>query len=260
MIALSPADAPQGGPAGVTWSLLFAEEFDDTKAALLSGDAWSYGWYQADGATLSGPTNSTETSVYDQDQFAITDSVASFTVGPNTHGKTHGGSTPRHLGANLMGTGMMFDFGYVEARIRHAAGNAAEGLWPGFWLNGWTWPGDMEIDILEGDGTDQYSFNIHWDQQSGELVYDDSTGYGHHILPSNTHSFTVPSSATVFHTYGADIRPDGVDWYVDGARIGRYTGAVPTIERFPIIGLSTYGTVSAPKSMLVDYIRIWQRT
>ena len=250
---------PVGGPDGVLWAPLHMEEFTGSKADLLAGEDWSYGWYEADGATLSGPANGNENSLYDRDQFAITDGVAQFTVGPNTSGKSLNGYTPDNLGANLMGTGMMFGYGYMEARIQQVAGDESEGLWPGFWLNGWTRPADMEIDVMEGDGTDSYAYNIHWDQQSGELVYMTDTGYGHYTLPPNTHSYTVEGSATGFHTYGVDVRADGIDWYIDGAKIGSYTGTVPAAERFPIIGLSTYGIVPQPKTMLVEYVRIWQR-
>jgi beta-glucanase (GH16 family) len=141
-------------------------------------------------------------------------------------------------------------YGYAEARMQLPAGNAEEDVWPSFWLTGHTWPDDMEIDVIEGDGTDEgCKFNIHYG----------SDGVDSTTLDDDVRQSTVPGATTGMHTYAADIRPDGVTFYYDGVAVYSYDGDVPDKSRYLMVGLSTAGTMSSTKSLDVDYVRAWTR-
>jgi len=65
-----------------------------------------------------------------------------------------------------------------------------------------------------------------------------------------------------FHTYGADIRPDGVVFYVDGHAVYRAPGTSTGLTNI-IISNFVYDKIPpAPGTigvMRVDYVRAWQR-
>ena len=75
-------------------------------------------------------------------------------------------------------------YGYVEAICQQPAG---PDLWPGWWLDGQSWPADWEIDVLEGDGTDEGSYHCH----------NPSGGPGA--------SVSVPGATSSFHSYAVHI-------------------------------------------------------
>lgn len=238
--------------------MLFAEEFDQAStSALLAEGRWATGWF---GTGVTGSVNDTETAYYDPDLVAVSSGQATFTAGPNATDKKPPGITESrpNLGAQLSTdpdqapTGFTMSYGYVEARLQQPAGNPTEAVWPGWWLTAHDWPTAMEIDVLEGDGTDTGGgFNIHY----GATVGVDSIN-----LNAGPRLATVTGATTGMHTYGADIRSDGVDFYYDQVWVGGYVGAVPDTPRFLMTGLSTAGTLTGSKALIVDYIRAWERT
>jgi hypothetical protein len=60
------------------------------------------------------------------------------------------------------------------------------------------------------------------------------------------------------HVYGADVEPTFVSFYYDGIQVGMYSGAVPSAQRYIVLGLGTNGAaLAAPKTLIVDYVRAW---
>src|SRR6185312_8951964 len=159
---------PVGGPSGVNWQLQLDENFDGDTRSVLDSGRWHAGWF-GDG-TLTGAVNSQETAIFSRDNISVANGVARFDVTPNPdHLELGDGTTAPDLGSALNSDdeqarhGFLIGYGYVEARMQLPAGTPTDAVWPGFWLNGHTWPDDMEIDIVEGDGTDQgCTFNIHY--------------------------------------------------------------------------------------------------
>jgi hypothetical protein len=246
---------PVGGPTGVSWKLQFDEGFADDKAAVLNSGIWHSGWF-GDGE-LTGTVNSLETALFSRDNLSVADGIARFEVTPNTrHQGLAGGTSEPNLGAALntdeaqASRGFMMTYGYVEARMQLPAAPVNEKVWPSFWLNGETWPRDMEIDVVEGDGTDQGNkFNIHYG-----TGHTDTTN-----LNNEDRLRTVPGATTGMHTYGAEIRPDGVTFYYDGLAVYSFQGKVPNVPRYLMVGVSSSAKVSSPKALLVDYVRAWTR-
>lgn len=246
---------PNGGPAGATWHLLFDESFSEGKDALLQSGIWHAGWF-GDGR-LTDKVNGEETSLFSVDNLSVSGGVARLTVTPNARQQAlSDGTTEPNLGGAInsdesqASRGFMLTYGYAEARMWLPAAPASEQVWPSFWLNGETWPDDMEIDVLEGDGTDQGNkFNIHYGSN-----HNDTTN-----LDNAHRKRTIPGATAGWHTYGADIRPDGVTFYYDGTAVYDYQGKVPDVPRYLMVGLSTSARVTQPRTLLVDYVRTWTR-
>jgi hypothetical protein len=247
------APEPVGGPPGVPWKLRLDENFSGTTDSLLGSGTWHSGWF-GDG-TLTGAVNSAERSLLSRSNITVAGGVATFDVTPNPRRLAlPDGTTRPDLGATINSDdaqaprGFLIGYGYVEARMQLPAAGPAEGVWPSFWLNGHTWPDDMEIDVVEGDGTDDAKYNVHY-------------GRGHDTtnLNDGLRTHVVPGATTGMHTYAVDIRPDGLTFYYDGAVVHEYHGTVPDAQRYIMLGVSSSGTVRSPHTLLVDYVRAWSR-
>jgi Glycosyl hydrolases family 16 len=248
-----PEVQPTGGPPGVHWSLQLDENFDGSTATVLGSGTWHPGWFG--NGRLTAAVNSRETSLYSADNLAVANGIATFTVSPNAPRlKLANGRGAANLGAAIntddhqAADGFTMRYGYVEARMQLPAADPAEQVWPSFWVTGHKWPDDMEIDVVEGDGADQGKYNIHYGRGR------DTTN-----LNQGDRVRAVPGATTGMHTYGADIRPDGVTFYYDGAAVYEYRGPVPDAERFVMVGVSSSASVSSPHALLVDHVRAWSR-
>jgi Glycosyl hydrolases family 16 len=247
---------PAAGPAGVHWQLQFDENFSGDTAAVLGSDSWHSGWFG--NGQLTAPVNSQEKSLLTRANLSVAGGMATLDVTPNSAGhELPGGRTEPNLGAALntddeqAADGFMMGYGYAEARMQLPAGAPGERVWPSFWLTGHTWPDDMEIDVVEGDGTDQgCKFNIHHGSHGRDTTN----------LNSIVRKRTVPGATTGMHTYGADIRPDGVTFYYDGTAVYSYKGHVPDKQRYLMVGISAAGPVTTKHSLVVDYVRAWTRS
>lgn len=249
-------EPPVGGPTGITWTRSFTEEFGEANlAALTAPGLWQTGWF---GTGVTGPVNSLETAFYDPALVTVSGGVATMGAVANSTSKAPPGwatAIKPNLGGQLntdpnqVTPGYMFGYGYIEARFQQPAGNTTENLWPAFWMTGHNWPTEMEIDILEGNGTDAgCAFNVHY----GTTVGVDSTN-----LNSTSRVKTVTGATSGFHTYAAHIRSTDVTFYYDGVNVGGYTGTVPNAQRFLMFGNTTAGTLTTQKTLIMDYIRAW---
>ncbi len=261
-VALAPSSGSAGGPhlvdapPGATWTPAFAEEFGSSSTdAFVEEGRWHVGWY-GDGR-LTQPVNGDETALYHRDQLQVQDGLGRFSVRPNEAGLADGGVGAPHLAAMVntdpaqVEGGVTIGYGYVEVRMQQPAGSASEELWPAFWLNGDPWPTAMEIDVVEGDGTDGgCSFNIHHGPAGTDVTN----------LNGIDRSRTVPGATSGMHVYGADIRPDGITFHYDGRPVYTWSGPVPDAQRYLAVGLSTGGTVAREATLLVDWVRAWHRS
>jgi hypothetical protein len=246
---------PVGGPPGVAWKLRFDENFTGTIDGLLDSGTWHTGWFG--NGTLTRPVNTDERALMARANISVAGGQATFKVTPNTRRLTlPDGTTHPNLGATInsddqqASRGFLIGYGYVEARMQLPAGGPGERVWPSFWLNGHTWPDDMEIDVVEGDGTDQgCKFNLHYGHDGQDTLNLNNVG----------RKRTVPGATTGMHTYAADIRPDGVTFYYDGEAVYAYHGQVPDAQRFLMVGVSASGTVTGTRLLRVDYVRAWTR-
>lgn len=158
-----------------------------------------------------------------------------------------------------------WQYGYFEARIKLPKG---KGTWPAFWMmpvHGKTWPGDGEIDIMEEVGFDPNNIvtTVHCN------AYNDTGS------PIESYKEIVPTAQSEFHIYGLEWTSDYLRWIVDGKTFLQYNNEKKGKDQWPfdapfyiILNLAWGGDwggqkgvdeSALPASMLVDYVRVYQK-
>lgn len=167
----------------------------------------------------------------------------------------------------------------VEARIDLPT---TQGMWPAFWMNPnelIDWPRGGEIDIMENKGHEPNTISsaYHWQATN-------STCCGDHRWVSQAHNYSGPASSnyhSTFHTYAVEWEPTELRFYVDDVlyQTVTETSATPanSQQNRPILEFAKYiilnvavggdfldshqpnGSTVWPQTMLVDYVRVWQR-
>ena len=138
-----------------------------------------------------------------------------------------------------------FQYGYIETRSKLPA---AKGFWPAFW----TWQAAGVDRWIETDVYEFYSDN----HQRLYLTQHSGAGGGCQIRPASD-----PSSG--YHVYGADIKPDGTDFYIDGRKAcsipGTSTGSTNILlDHFVYARIPPDASTTSARHE-VDYVRAWQR-
>jgi glycosyltransferase involved in cell wall biosynthesis len=159
--------------------------------------------------------------------------------------------------ATPTGGGFAQRYGYFEMRAQLPPG---PGTWPAFWLNSNQKPGDknpgVEIDVIEyyGQFPSAYHSAVHvWDK-----VDPKQSRVQDHIVD-------VPSGSLTsgFHTYGVDVEPDTITFYLD--RRETWSVATPPELRDPSMALVNLALGSGwpidktpnPSIMKVDYVHVY---
>lgn len=159
-------------------------------------------------------------------------------------------------------------YGRFEARIKLSKG---QGIWPAFWLLGNDihskgWPDCGEIDIVENVGFEPSKVHgtLHGPKYSG----------GHAL----TAGYSLPADARfsdAFHIFAVEWEPESIRFYVDDKLYATQTPKdIPADGSwafdhpfFVLLNLAVGGdwpgypdaTTVFPVSMLVDYVRVYQR-
>lgn len=155
--------------------------------------------------------------------------------------------------------------GRIEARIRIPRG---QGMWPAFWMLGDDisqvgWPGCGEIDIMENIGKEPSRVHgtVHGPNYSG------ANGVG------GSYNLRSGAFADDFHVFAIEWQASGIQWFVDstlyktvlpGDLPGRWVFDHPF---FILLNVAVGGywpgnpdsTTLFPQTMLVDYVRVYQR-
>jgi beta-glucanase (GH16 family) len=178
------------------------------------------------------------------------------------------GVTRNYTSARLNTSGK-FDqaYGRFEARIKIPYG---QGVWPAFWMLGndmstIDWPGCGEIDIMENIGREPAMVHgtIHGPGYSG------SEGIG------SSYSLAAGRFADDYHVFAVEWEPNQISFYVDDHLYGTRTPTeLPSGTQwvynhpfFLILDLAIGGgwpgnpdgTTTFPQTMVVDYVRVYQR-
>jgi beta-glucanase (GH16 family)/glycosyltransferase involved in cell wall biosynthesis len=148
-------------------------------------------------------------------------------------------------------------YGYFEMRAELPPG---PGVWPGFWLNA-NQPHDdrepgVEIDVIEyyGQFPDGYHSAVHvWDKADPKQSREQD------------HVTSVPSGSLTsgFHTFGVDVEPDWITFYLDRRETWRV--ATPKELHDPLMVLVDLALGSGwpidrtpnPSVMKVDYVHVF---
>jgi beta-glucanase (GH16 family) len=187
--------------------------------------------------------------------FAMKDGILSITASKNSEGRWISGLI---AAADRTGAGFGTRYGYFEARMKMPPG---PGTWPAFWLMSLK-PADklnpkVEVDVLEyyGNFTSSYQSVTH-------VWHDDAS--------KNTGSmqkFSVPDGSLVqeFHTYGVDISPKQMVFFLDRKPV--WTQPTPPeldSPLYPLVNLALGSGYSIdqtpnPSTLLVDYVHVYGR-
>lgn len=157
-------------------------------------------------------------------------------------------------------------YGRFEARMKLPVG---QGIWPAFWLmgdeGGERWPACGEIDIMENIGS------------APSTVLGTIHGPGYSGAKGISTRYTSPAApfSDDFHLYAVEWEPEAIRWYVDSNLYQTLTPAsLPTGARwvfdhpfYILLNLAVGGnlphnpdeTTVFPQSLLVDYVRVYQR-
>ena len=178
-----------------------------------------------------------------------------------------------------------FTHGYVEARVKLPPGE--QGLFPAIWMVDSQTNWRSEIDLLEmlmGRGTTVYN-TAHWDRMDTHHYSPDAPGR------RNCGAQLTGSIANEWHIFGVNWSQNDIVWYLDGNEICRKRMSAEFKERingpmYLLMGLSvnnvswnvspfgkpvwegvgdygpnelnTNGFPNVPRSMAVDYIRVYR--
>lgn len=245
---------PGGGEDG--WTLVWADEFNGPALASPDPSKWTFDigtdWGNAQQEwTTDRPEN---VSTDGAGHLAITARKETFRGQPYTSAriKTKGLFAQR--------------YGRFAARIRVPAG---QGLWPAFWMLGDDldevgWPQSGEIDIMEFRG------------QEVNVLFAALHGPGHAGGEAYSRRYVLPEGRldTDFHEYAVEWEPDRIRWFLDGqlyfeARRGQVPGEwVYDHPFFMLLNVAVGGNfvgpvgedVIFPRTMLVDWVRVYERT
>jgi len=244
------------------WVLIWADEFDDEAGAPVNTGNWTHelggwGWGNNEREYY---TNSTDNAAHDGNGcLAITARV------DESRGHSCHYGLCEYTSARLISRGNLdFTYGRVEARLKLPRG---QGVWPAFWMLGSDiaevgWPQSGEIDIMEFLGHDEFT------------TYGTLHGPGYSGADGlNTPYKADESFSDGFHTFAVEWEDGVIRWYVDDVLFKTLTpDDVPgewvfSHDFFIILNVAVGGywpgyqdeTTEFPQTMLVDYVRVYQR-
>ncbi|MCM3901486.1 MAG: glycoside hydrolase family 16 protein [Pyrinomonadaceae bacterium] len=258
---LSPSIAVNAAPPTV-WSLVWSDEFNGPSGAAVDSTKWTaevggWGWGNNE---LEYYTNRTA-NAHQSDGSLVIKAIKERFTGPD--------GTREYTSARLI-TKNKFSpqYGRFEARIKVPYG---QGIWPAFWMLGNDidtagWPQCGEIDIMENIGREP------------SIVHGTIHGPGYSGADGLGSSFTLPNNqrfADSFHAFAVEWEPSIVRFYCDGILYKTLTPADLPAGRtwvydhpfFILMNLAVGGnwpgspdaTTVFPQSLLMDYVRVYQR-
>jgi beta-glucanase (GH16 family) len=253
----SPGPLPEPGEG--TWGLVFHDEFDGEADALPDASVWTF--------DVSGGGFGNNQLEYDTDRpenvsldglgnLRIVARAERFLSNDYTSGRIHTRGSFTQT------------YGRFEARMRMPEGR---GLWPAFWLLGANsdtilWPDCGELDVVEYLG------------QEPNVVHGSAHGPGYSGGNPITSTFTLPGPGGFdddFHVFAIEWDEARIAWLVDGEVYQVMTpDSLPAGTEwvfdhpfFIILNLAVGGnfpgppdeTTQFPQTLLVDYVRVYQR-
>ena len=161
-----------------------------------------------------------------------------------------------------------WQFGRIEIRAAlPMTPGVSEGLWPALWLR----PDDLaagEIDIVEAIGTGRVGTEAGGVHQTIHYDY-----VGTHPKVTSTPALPAGFDSTEFHVYAVQLRPERIEWLVDGAVTmvidPDTTPWMTEVLRSPYflrMNLAVGGkwpgppteATTLPAAMRVDWVRVYQ--
>src|SRR5262245_39090086 len=174
--------------------------------------------------------------------------------------------------SGLITSKALYGPGRFEARVDLPT---TQGMWPAFWLNPnqVQWPLGGEVDILENRGSQPTltSSAFHWQKNAGPCCGQHMYVFEEYTAMSGGNPVNFHND---FHTYAAEWETNQIRFYVDGnlhftvnknpttMSDANFTTAKNIIVNLAVggdFGGDPNGSTVFPQTMLVDYVRVWQR-
>jgi beta-glucanase (GH16 family) len=248
------------------WVLSWSDEFNQQDGTAPDSSKWSF----AEGVGNNGWGNN-ELEYYTKRPSNVVVQNGTLVITARRETYTDSTGITRNFTSARLRTQELFSqaYGRFEARIRIPAGR---GLWPAFWLLGDNiksvgWPSCGEIDIMENIGKEL------------STVHGTIHGPGYSAAKGISSAYVIPDGrrfADDFHVFAVEWEPKTIRFYVDSDLYATRTpedlptGAQWVYEHpfFILLNLAVGGnwpgppdaTTSFPASMLVDYVRVYQRS
>ena len=266
-VASAAAQAAGPQPADRAWKLVWKDEFSGTNGSAVDASKWvsetgGGGWGNNE---LEYYTKRLD-NAYQQDGNLVIKVLQEKYTGDD-------GVTRNYTSARLKTLGKFSQtYGRFEARIKIPRG---QGLWPAFWMLGTDiekpgWPGCGEIDIMENIGKEPALVHgtIHGPGYSG----------GHGIGAPYALPAALPADqrfADDFHLFAVEWEANVIRFYVDDHLYATRTPAdLPKGAKwvydhpfFVLLNVAVGGdwpgspdaSSEFPQTMLVDYVRVYER-
>jgi beta-glucanase (GH16 family) len=228
-------------PLGVpgSWTYKFGDEFTGPVA-------WGSKWSDSSSAEADnghGNMGNQQLEWNHKANCSTTDGVLSLTAKPDSITSPSGQHYAWSSCLLSSSPSYAFRYGYIEIRAQLPG---PTGFWPAFW----TWQAAGNNQWTETDVFEFYSDN------HSRLYLTQHSGAGGHL------TYNTPFDPTTgFHTYGADIAPDGTRFYVDGKLVYTAPGTSTGMTNI-IVDNFVYSRIppaaGATGVMKVDYVRAWQ--
>jgi beta-glucanase (GH16 family) len=258
--ASSPPSPPASNPQ---WTLVWSDEFNGPNGSSPDPANWTFdtggdGWGNHE---LEYYTNRLQNAQIQNGSLVMTALGETYTGAD--------GVTRNYTSARLKTEGEFAQaYGRFEARIKIPYG---QGLWPAFWMLGnnigtVSWPRSGEVDIMENIGKEPSTIHgtIHGPGYSG------AKGIG------SPYSLASGKFSDDYHLFAVEWQPNVIRFYVDNQLYAARTPAdlpagtawVYDHPFFIILNVAVGGswpgnpdnTTVFPKTMLVDYVRVYQRS
>lgn len=257
----APAPTPDAAPPGPEgWTLVWQDEFDGPG---IDGSKWEH-----EVNATGGGNNELQYYTARPENSYVADGALTLVARAETYTGPEG--TRQYTSARLrtMNRGDWL-YGRIEVRARLPYG---QGLWPAIWMlpTDWAyggWAASGEIDIMELLGQDPTKVY-------GTLHYGGA-------WPANTFTgdnWVLPAGdfAGGFHVFAVEWEQGEIRWYVDDEHVQTQTSwfsnaapyPAPFDRRFHLIlnvavggnwPGSPDGSTVFPQTMVVDYVRVYQR-
>jgi len=235
-------------PPGPGWRMVFHDDFNGNR---LNTHLWAYCWPYIPAYAC---TNGQEAEFYRPANVSVSQGYLHLTAKRKKIKLKYWPT--RYYTSGMVTTARHFQlrYGYAEARIQVPPG---VGFWTAFWMQpiDHTWP--PEIDAMEHLGIKPKVVGMAYHWRDGKSAHT----YNHWLKsPKNYESG--------WHTYAVDWEPGQIKWYIDGQLKQQFKGNVTTKKMwlnltFAMSGDPKWGVPGGkthfPSTVLVDYVRVWQR-
>lgn len=239
--------APPPGPLGISgsWRLTLNAQFT---GGHYDGGLWRAGWF---GTGVTAPINAEEIACYSSAN--VVPSRKGLALNVTTAQSTCDGRSQPFTGSVISTNprdgrasgGYSFRYGVVQARVYIPGSSRMLYDWPAISTYGQHWPQDGEDDLLEvQNGVACFHFH--------------SVGYA----PGGGLGGCDPNLTAGWHTVASDWEPGSVNYYLDGAWIGAIHTGITDQPMYIAINNTVGpggGGVSRADTVLVAYVRVWQR-